>query len=273
MLRVIVWVALFAGGVAVIAQQPVFDAASVKRRTEPGGGLMGRRPGGRFVAEGVSLQDLLVFAYGVQPYQIIGGPPWLDKERWDVNAAGAPGTPNEVLVALQSLLAERFSLMVRREQQELPVYALVVARGDRGPGPQLKRSAADCVAMRAEASRTGVIPPDVARLCRGAQGRIGSIQMTGQPITELVPLLSTRVQRTVVDRTGLAGPWDLMLTYAPDASPIPADAAAQGIQVPTDPNAPSLFTALQEQLGLKLESTRAPVDVLVIAHAEFAREN
>src|SRR4051812_24338926 len=105
---------LFVAGADVLAQPAGFDAASVKRRTEPGGGFMGRRPGGRFVAEGVSLQDLIVFAYRVQPYQIIGGPRWLDTDRWDITAVGAAGTPDDVLVALQRLLADRFSLVEKR---------------------------------------------------------------------------------------------------------------------------------------------------------------
>jgi uncharacterized protein (TIGR03435 family) len=245
----------------------------IKRRTQPGGGFWARRPGGRFVAEGVTLKDLLVFAYGVQPYQIVGGPRWLDTERWDVTAAGAPEAPQQVLVALQQLLRDRFSLTLRQEQQDLPIYALVLARDDGRLGPQLKRAQVDCAALQAEALKTGILPPEARAQCRGAQGRIGSIQMAGAPMSELVPLLSTRLMRTVVDRTGLSGAWDLTLTYAPDASQVPPDAVAQGLQVPNDPNAPSLFAAVQEQLGLKLESTRAPVDVLVIAAAEFPREN
>jgi len=252
-------------------QAPGFDAASVKRRTEPGGGFAGRQPGGRFTAQGVSLQDLIVFAYEIQPYQIVGGPRWLDTERWDVTAAGATGTPADVLVALQRLLADRFSLVTRRDTREMPVYALVLARTDGRLGPQLKRSAVDCATMRAEALRTGVIPP-AARICQ-VQGRIGSIEMGGSPIADVTPLLSTRLQRTVIDRTGLAGPWDLTLTYTPEPSQIAPGAVAPGAQPAFDPNGPSIFTAVQEQLGLKLESTRAPVSVLIIEGAEFARDN
>ena len=258
-------------GVEMPGQAPDFDAASVKRRTEPGGGFMGRQPGGRFTAQGVSLQDLIVFAYEIQPYQIVGGPRWLDTERWDVVAAGATGSPADVLLALQHLLAERFSLVTRRETREMPVYALVLAHSDGRLGPQLKRSAIDCAAAQVEAQRTGVIPPE-ARICR-VEGRIGSIAMGGSPLADMTPLLSTRLQRTVIDRTGLAGPWDLTLTYTPEPSQIAAGAVAPGSQPTFDPNGPSIFTAVQEQLGLKLESTRAPVDVLVLERAELAREN
>lgn len=256
-----------------LGQPAAFDTASVKRRTEPGGGFMGRRPGGRFTAQGVSLQDLIVFAYRLQPYQIVGGPRWLDTDRWDISAVGAQGTPDDVLIALQQLLADRFSLVARRETRELPIYALVVARSDGRLGPQLKRSTVDCAAMKAEANKTGVIPPDAARLC-DVQGRVGSIQMGGSALSEFTPILSTRLQRTVVDRTGLIGPWDLTLTYTPEPSQIAQGVLAPGGAQPSfDPNGPSIFTAVQEQLGLKLEATRAPVEVLVIERAEFARDN
>lgn len=231
---------------------------------------MGVRPGGRFVAEGVSLQDLIVFSYLVQPYQIVDGPRWLDVDRWDVNATGATGTRNDVLAALQRLLAERFSLAIRRDVREIPIYALVVDRGDGRLGPQLKPSPVDCAALRAEAQKTGVIPPDAPSLCV-AEGRLGSVRIAGAPLADLAPMLSTRVQRTVVDRTGLKGTWDLRLTYAPDPAQIPPGPLFPGVSF--DPNGPSLFTALQEQLGLRLEATRAPVEVLVIERAEFAREN
>ena len=266
-------VMLFVFGVGhASAQTPAFEAASVKRRTEPGGGFMGRQPGGRFTAEGVSLQDLIVFAFGVQPYQIVDGPSWLDTERWDVIATGAAGSPSDVLVALQKLLAERFSLVAQRRTQVLPVYALVLARTDGRPGPQLKASQIDCAAARAEAMKTGVIPPNAKQLCI-AQGRIGSIQIGGAPLSEFAAMLSTRLQRTVVDRTGLTGPWDAMLTYTPEPSQIAPGALSPGQQPVFDPNGPSIFTAVQEQLGLRLEATRAQVDVLAIERAQFANEN
>ena len=255
---------------APAAASPQFEAATVKRRVDPGGGYMGVRPGGRFEAQGVSLQDLIVFSYDVQPYQVVDGPPWLDSARWDVNATGAPAKREEVLRAVQKLLAERFSLAIRREPRELLIYALVLARGDGRLGPQLKRSAIDCAAMQAEAQRTGVIPPDARRLCR-LQGQLGRIDLGGAHIADFVPMLSTRVERTVVDRTGLTGAWDVLLNYAPEPSQIPPGPLFPGVTF--DPNGPSLFTALQEQLGLKLESTRAPIEVLAIDRAEFAKDN
>jgi len=258
--------------IAALGQSVAFDSASVKRRTEPGGGFWQQRPGGRFVAEGVSLQDLIVFAYDVQPYQIVNGPRWLDTERWDVTAAGGPDSHDDSLKALQLLLADRFALLVRRETRDLPVYALVLARADRRLGPALQRADFDCAAARAEAARTKVIPAEARGNCF-VNGRAGSIQIGGSTIADMTPLLATRLQRTVIDRTGLTGPWNATLTYTPDTSQIPAGAAAPGAEPAFDRTGPSIFTAVQEQLGLRLDSTRAPVDVLVIDHAEFAREN
>jgi uncharacterized protein (TIGR03435 family) len=271
--RILVGILFLAiAGNALLAQRADFEATTVKRRIEPGGGFIGRQPGGRFTAQGASLKDLIVFAYRLQSYQIVGGPPWLDKERWDVSAAGAQGTPEDILVAVQHLLADHFSLVVHRDTQQLPVFALVLARSDGTLGPQLKRSPVDCAALKAEAAKTGVIPPDAPRLCN-VQGRAGSIRMGGSPLSEFMPILAERLQRTVVDRTGLTGPWDLTLTYTPEPSQIAPGAFAPGDQPAFDPNGPSIFTAVQEQLGLKLEATRAPVEVLVIDRAEFARDN
>jgi bla regulator protein blaR1 len=263
---------LFSITTEAFAQQPAFEAATVKRRLEPGGGFVGRQPGGRFTAQGATLQDIIVFAYRLQSYQIVGGPAWLNKDRWDISANGGPTSPEDELVALQRLLADRFSLTIHRETQQLPVFTLVLARSDGRLGPQLVRSPVDCAAMRAEAAKTGVIPPDARRLCN-VQGRIGSIRMGGSPLSEFIQILAERLQRTVVDRTGLAGPWDLTLTYTPEPSQIAPGALAPGDQPTIDPNGPSIFTAVQEQLGLKLEATRAPVEVLVIDRAEIAKEN
>jgi uncharacterized protein (TIGR03435 family) len=257
---------------AAVSPQADFEAATVKRRIEPGGGFIGRQRGGRFTAQGASLQELIVFAYRLQPFQIVGGPAWLNKERWDISAAGATAMPDDVLVALQHLLVDRFSLVLHRDTQQLPVFALVVARNDRQLGPQLKQSPIDCAAIQKEAAKTGVLPPDAPRLCN-VQGRIGSIRMGGAPLSEFAAALADRLQRMVVDRTGLAGPWDLTLTYTPEPSQIAPGALAAGDQPAIDPNGPSIFTAVQEQLGLKLEATRAPVEVLVIDRADFPGEN
>lgn len=254
-----------------LAQTPQFEAATVKRRTEPGGGFIGRQPGGRFAAQGTSLRDLLVFAYGVQSYQVVTSTRWIETDRWDIAAVGAPATPADVLIALQQLLADRFRLVVRREQRDLPVYALVPARSDRRPGPRLKASATDCEALKAEAGRTHVTPAGFDGRCY-SRGRAGSIELGGSRLTEFTQLLSGRLQRTVIDRTGLSGPWDLTLSYTPEPAQIAVGAVAAGDQPAFDPNGASLFTAVTEQLGLKLEAIRAAVEVLVIDRAEVPNE-
>src|SRR5262249_20765883 len=153
-----------------------FEAATVKRRVEPGGGFMGFQPGGRFTAQGGSLQDLLVFAYYLESYQIVGGPDLFRKVRWDISAYGAPVKPAAVLVELHLLLSALFSLVVHRDTRQLPIFALVQARSDGRLGPQLKRSSIDCAAAKAEAAKTRVVPPAISGLCY-VQGRAGSIRI------------------------------------------------------------------------------------------------
>src|SRR5688572_33249561 len=190
---------------------------------------MGRQPGGRFVAQGVSLQDLIVFAYEVQPYQILDGPRWLDTERWDVTAAGAPGSPADVLVALQHLLASRFSLAIRQEKRELPIFALVTARADRQLGPQLKQSALDCAVAQKEALKTGVIPPTAKQVCR-VEGRVGSIQIGGAPPPPIPAGLLTRPPPPLRAPPGAAGARGVALTPTPHT---PQTAA--GVRFPRPP--------------------------------------
>ena len=257
----------------------VFEAASIKRHAGPGdGSFVGRQPGGRLVATAATVRELIEFAYLIQPFQLLDTPKWVDEERWDINAklaappsAVAANAPDDTLLALRSMLAERFRLIVRRDVRPMPAYALVHARSDRRLGSQLTRSTIDCAALRAARLKGDTTPlPPAAKGC-GTQGRVGSIQMTGSPLTEFTERLSARVQRTVLDRTGLDGTWDLSLTYAADSAAITGGALPPGTASAADVNAPSLFTALQEQLGLKLEAVTGPVDALVIERVERAQ--
>jgi hypothetical protein len=257
-LRVVATVLILVQGLG--AQQPAFDAASVKRRTDPGGGFLGRRPGGRFVAEGASLQELIEFAYGLQPYQITGGPGWLS------TAVGCQRAGTTAMLRRCSGADRSFSLVVRRDAGA-QVYALVLARRDAisvpDDGRRRLRGAAG------EALRTGVVPAEAGGAA-GA-GRVGSIQIGGSPLSG-----SCCYSRHVCSGwSSIASlwPWDVTLTYTPEPSQIARGVLAPGDQPNVTPDGPSIFTAVQEQLGLKLESTRAPVDVLVIDRAEFARDN
>jgi uncharacterized protein (TIGR03435 family) len=168
---------------------------------------------------------------------------------------------------LQPLLAERFKLKAHTETKQLPVYELIVAKG----GPKLKE------ATPGDTYANGFKGPD--GVGRGGMMRMGRGQLTGQgvPITTLTNLLSQQLQRTVVDKTGLTGKYDLELNWTPEQGegglgPPPGAASPQAEPAP-DATGPSIFTALQEQLGLKLQSTKGPVETLVIDHAEMPSEN
>jgi uncharacterized protein (TIGR03435 family) len=216
---------------------------------------------------------------------MIGLPEWKDAERFDINAKAERDVPPGPLGGggpyqkmLQALLADRFKLSAHLEKREMPIYALVAARADGKLGPGLHPSTVDCVALMAERARKGMPPPPPTETVQ-CGFRIGPGQMTGgsMPLSQLATSLSNFVQRVVVDRTGMAGNFDLDLKYTLDQSTMAnalgplkaaAIAGAPSTDGPAGADAPGLFTALQEQLGLKLESARGAVDVLVIEHVD-----
>jgi uncharacterized protein (TIGR03435 family) len=212
------------------------------------------------------VRPMITFAYQVAGYQLIGGPGWLTTDRYDINAKMEappttvtpfiPGstTPNAMQLALRHLLEDRFKLKMHRETRELDIYALVMARPGGGPGPGLKPTTQDC-SKPVEASKS---------FC-GISGTPGRVRFGGLPASSFATALAGPAGRMVVDRTGLTGSWDFELSFAPENRGPDAPAA--------DPNAPSFFTAIQEQLGLKLESTKGPVDVLVIDSVEKPAED
>ena len=267
---------------------PSFEVASVKPNTSGDGFMRIGGPPGRFNATNVPLRQLIQMAYQIQPFQLEGGPGWIGTDRFDIvaKASGdvplqtAPGVPGPIQLMMRTLLADRFKLAVHHEAKEQTIYALVLARADGQLGPQLKKSATDCAALAAARGRSGPPPPLPAPGVRpqcGMMMRPGGMSAGGMPIAQLVASLSGNVQRIVVDRTGLTGTFDIDLTWTPDQMPQRAPGSGDGpIQfngVSIDPNGPSLFTAIQEQLGLKLESTKGPVDVLVIDRAEKPTED
>ena len=254
------------------APPTTFDVASVRpnRSGEPGSRFR-REPGGRFTATNVTLQQLLTNAYQIQGFQLLNLPDWATTERFDIVAKIAgdpppmpPGSPDDpMMLAVRALLVDRFKLAVHKETRRLDIYALVMARADRKPGPSLRSSAQDCERVMREAARTGVAPsppPGVEVFC-GLRRGFGRVVAGGAWMGMLASNLAPQVGRTVTDRTGLAGFWDLEMTFAQEI----VGSVPPGVEIPpVDPNAPSLFTALQEQLGLKLEPTRGPVDVIVV---------
>jgi uncharacterized protein (TIGR03435 family) len=190
----------------------------------------------------------------------------------------AVGLSAIVVVGFRSLLVERFHLGVHNEAREMPIFALILARSDGKLGPRLHPSSTDCAALMASMRARGgppAPPPPGERLPCGIRMFPGNLSGGASTIAQLTNVLARFVNRTVVDRTGLAGAFDLDLQWTPDQMPQGRGDPPPGLPpLPAiDPNGPSIFTAVQEQLGLKLESTRAQVDMLVIDRAEHPMED
>ena len=282
-----------AGGVW-LAQPPVgeplpqFEVASVKpNKSGDWRVMMSIQPGGRMTATNATLSMLIRNAYQLQDFQIIGGPGWMTSDHFDINAKapddalGDPfradelGQPSRGQLMLRALLAERFKLDVHTENREMPIYALNLARSDGKLGPALQRSTTDCAAAIAGARGRGAMPPPGpqpgGRLACGIRIAPGNMSVGGSNLAQFANSLSMFVGRIVVDRTGLTGNFDFNLTWTPDQMPQRPPGAPE--LPPVDPNGPSIFTAVQEQLGLKLDSQRGPVSVLVIDRVEHPTEN
>jgi uncharacterized protein (TIGR03435 family) len=274
---------------------PAFEVASVKPNKANDGRIgIGLQPCGRFNATNVTLKMLIGMAYGTpQPLpdaQLIGGPKWIDSDRFDVvaKAAGDPqfgpnGPPAQMYPMIRTLLADRFKLAVHHETRELPIYALMLARSDGRLGAQMKPAAVDCAALRgARGNAPPPIPPAPGeRLACGIRMSPGNLTAGGTTMAQLATVLARFVDRVIVDRTALTANFDIDLTWTPDRLPQggpglqggPGGAPPAPPVAAIDPNGPSIFTAVQEQLGLKLESTKGPVDVVVIASAEHPMED
>jgi uncharacterized protein (TIGR03435 family) len=234
---------------------PTFEVATVKP-SDPD------RPGQAFTVRGrtfstfnTPLTALITFAYGVHPRQIVGAPGWAESERYDITAQpDGEGQPNDRQwrSMVQKLLADRFKLSMRREKREMPAYVIVVGPG----GPKLARSGGD--------------PNGLPGLFFKGLGVLPAINAT---IGDFAGLLQAVVlDRPVVDQTGLAGRWDFTLQWTPDETQF----GGRGGQAQAQASAnapPGLFTAMQEQLGLKMDSTRAEVEALVIERAERPTAN
>jgi uncharacterized protein (TIGR03435 family) len=253
-----------------------FEVAAVKEN-KSGAPMIrfGMLPGGRFTAENVPFRELLRFAFQVQPFQIEGLPSWATSDRFDINAKAegdipptAPGEAGPIQFMMRKLLAERFGLVYHEETREMPIGVLVLARSDGRLGPKLSQSATDCQALFA-ARRGGGPPPALPgfgeKMQCGFRVGPGTIAGGATQLSQLAQFLSQNMQRIVVDKTGLTGNYDFEITYTPDQMPNfnGAPGTPPGVP-PIDPNGPSLSTALQEQLGLKVESQRGPVTMFVV---------
>jgi uncharacterized protein (TIGR03435 family) len=270
LLSVLVIVSVWTVWVDAQSQSAVaFDVASIK----PNKSAIARpRAGfgpGRFEAVAATMKDLITLAFGggqgLRRSQIIGAPGWTEAEHFDVlaqmeNRAGAasPVTPDRMLQMLQNLLNDRFMLVVHWEKREQPVYALSFARADRALGPRLQRADADCDTRVARIPKTTTERPMICGMERSYGHALGRTMTLSDFAARQLPSI---LDRLVVDRTGADGifDWDLQWTPGPgEVSPLAAEAPA------VLPDGPSIFTALEEQLGLKLETERAQVDVLVV---------
>jgi uncharacterized protein (TIGR03435 family) len=238
----------------VIAQQ--FDVVSVKPSAPGARERIAIQPGGRFVAEGVSLKLLIAAAWQLQGFQMAGGENWTTGDRWTIEAQseGAvdaptwvpPFFPEVIAVRVRALLADRFELRTHRENRELPVYRLSFG----GDGSKLK---------------VGGSPGPAPGAVKAGPGIIVASAISMQ---QLVTLLGRLMDRPIIDRTSLTGNFDVNLRFAPDTAPRPSPLRPQADGAPPpSTDDPSIFTALDEQLGLKLEPAKESVDVLVIDSA------
>jgi uncharacterized protein (TIGR03435 family) len=239
---------ILAGGISGLlraqsAAAPQVEVASIKPSSDPTSDTSGSKSGhGRLTMNNVTLKRCIIGAYGMGPNQIVGGPEWLDSLRYRIEAkADTAAGDTELMLMLRTLLADRFKLALHRETRPLQAFVLEVAKN----GPKLEAS------TDAE-SRT--------------KNRRGSIEARKTTMNRFAEILSRQMDIPVVDRTGLEGVFNLTLEWDPESGkPARADAAPE--------NRPSIFTAIQEQLGLRLRAQKTPVEVLVIDHAEAPTEN
>ena len=248
-----------------------FEVVSIKR-SDPSAQLRFGMIPGRIDLVGVSVR--MVAAMVLPLRRVFGWPDGIDTERYTISAKMPDGAPQAAqLVAIRNLLKDRFKLVTHQETRELPIYNLVLARSDGRLGPALKESSAECQAVvreYAQAIRQGAptqAPPAAVTRCVSSQPGVGMFSMNGTSLGALVNLLPQFVDRQVIDRTGLTGVYDLTLTWTPEAMPSLLG-PPQAPLPPADPDVPNIFTAVQEQLGLKLEAGRGPVEVIVIDHIE-----
>jgi len=261
-----------------------FETASVKPNLEPipaaTTGSVVPYPG-RLVARAALLRFVIQQAYEVRRDQVVGGPDWINTARFDIEArADGNTTFPQLFLMLQSLLEDRFRLRAHRETRQLPVYELTVAKG----GSKLQKlKPGGCFALPLNGPPVPPppgpgAPPPCGRVFVGMFNGKANLEGGNVPVAELVRVLSNMLGRTVIDKTGMSGTYDIHLPFAPDA----ALQGLPGVGAPGDPVLPvsadpaagaTIFTAIQEELGLRLESTKGPVDVVIIDHAEKPSEN
>jgi uncharacterized protein (TIGR03435 family) len=222
--------------ITVIAQpQPAFEIASIKP-TDPSnvGNQMFSQPGGRFRGINATLKSLIRYAYDVDDEQIIGASGWMESAGYDIAAKASDPNAADLRPMVRTLLADRFHLQFHNATRELPIYILSVSK-----------AGAKLIAV----GKAGI----------GVGGGKGRLNGKGADMATLARVLRARLGRVVYDRTGIGGFFDFQVNFAPDDS--------------VNADTPSIFTALQEQLGLKLETQKGAVDVIIVDHADKPSDN
>jgi uncharacterized protein (TIGR03435 family) len=237
-------IAVLAASVTFAQAPLVFEVATIKPTDPAFGGIVMRLAGGRFSATGFTLRDLIAFAYQVDISQIAGGPNWAASERYDVLGKPekeGPLTRDVARVMLRALLTDRFQLKIHRETREMPVYVMTLGKNGAKMKPRTEGDGGESTRLVFQGAK--------------ATGRNVSAKVLAEELQAMV------FDRPVVDQTGLAGNFDFNLSWRPEVS------------APVDSNDPDIFTAIQEQLGLRLQLQKAPAEMIVVDAAEKASEN
>lgn len=285
------------GTQAEAVRAPEFEVASIKPNHSDGNMIrMGGPDVSRFVATSVTAKMLITFAYNLRDFQVSGGPSWIGTDRFDVDAKVEDSVVeqlqklpraeryDQLRLMMQSLLAERFQLTVTHENKELPVFALVVAKG----GPKLTEVQLPPPNPNGVNGPNNAPPPPAPPAARGGAGggpptpppggmfmsfggKEATLNSNGTGMANLATMLSNQLNRVVLDETGLKGVYSFTLKWTPE------NVVMNGVPAPDteplDTSGPTIMTAIQEQLGLKLESKKAPVDSINITRIEKPSEN
>ncbi len=263
---------LLAASVGCAQTQPKFEVASIKpSNSDDRRPLFDIQPGGRLTLSNFTVKRLMQMAYNAKDFQISGGPGWIGSDIFDITAKaeGSGANFDEIKLMLQSLLAERFQLVMWRDTKEMPVYALVVDKN----GPKFKaasESDPNIIDLSQRPDLKGGARPRFTIIRRGR------LTAQGTNMAMVTSQLSDFLGRTVVDKTALTGTYDLKLEWVPDENQVAmfqTMSVPEGFGAPRDWQGPSLFAALQEQLGLKLESQKGPVEIFTIERIERPSEN
>jgi uncharacterized protein (TIGR03435 family) len=241
--------AILIAGAALAQRPPAFGAASIKPNKSAERNATWRwAPGGRFIGDNIRIKFLIMTAFKLKESQVAGIPNWTDGEKYDIQAkAEGNPTPDQTLAMVQALLMDRFHLKYHRAKKEVSVYALVPAKSG----------------VKVKDAKDGPCP-SATEFCGNWFARRAQIEGARLKMPQLADALALQLDRIVVDKTGFTNTFDLLLTWSPDPDPGDKPDAGEG---------PSIFTAVQEQLGLRLEASKAPVDILVVDHIEKPTEN